>query len=160
MPNLTNLSVISADFSYAGDGFLEFFEAHGDKIVELELGHSTEDIEDHYAGAPSPFSSILQGHSLAAWCPNLKKFVCSAEAVWNWYDPDWIAPHVLLPAHPGVEVIGVRGLERRVREGVERSKDKGKKKEEFGVVFDPPKWCGTMAAKSEGQYSVRDIRRF
>ncbi|KAJ3500838.1 hypothetical protein NMY22_g19127 [Coprinellus aureogranulatus] len=120
MPNLRNLSVISADFSYAGDGFREFFEAHGDKIVELELGHSTEDIEDHYAGAPSPFSSILQGHSLAAWCPNLKKFVCSAEAVWNWYDPDWIAPHVLLPAHPGVEVIGVRGLERRLREGVER----------------------------------------
>ncbi|KAJ3495956.1 hypothetical protein NMY22_g19872 [Coprinellus aureogranulatus] len=123
MPNLTNLSVISADFSYAGDGFREFFEAHGHKIIELELGHSTEDIEDHYhyAGAPSPFSPLLQSHSLAAWCPNLKKFICSAEAVWNWYDPNRIAPHALLPAHPGVEFIGVRGLERRLREGVERS---------------------------------------
>jgi hypothetical protein len=142
-----NLSVISADFSYAGDGFKEFFEAHGAKLKQLELGHSTEAIEDHFLSA-SPQHSF--GHPgvgphhanldattntndegtgwryggmrvpLAEWCPGLEQFICSAEAEWNWQNPDWIAPHVLLPAHPTLELIGVRDLEKRIREGLDR----------------------------------------
>ncbi|PPQ83148.1 hypothetical protein CVT25_005391 [Psilocybe cyanescens] len=137
MPRLTHLSVISADFGYAGAGFRRFFEVHGSKIRQLELGHSSGDIEEAWVthppppppsplrtGSPTattaasaspgstPFSTAIP---LAAWCPHLREFICSADAAWNWQRPDWIAPHVLLPMHPGVVFIGVRDLECRVR---------------------------------------------
>ncbi|OBZ77859.1 hypothetical protein A0H81_01617 [Grifola frondosa] len=30
--------------------------------------------------------------------------------------PDWIAPHILLPAHPRIELIGIRDIDTRLRE--------------------------------------------
>jgi len=52
MPALQNLSVVSADFSYAGPGFASFFEVHGGKILELELGHSTGAIQEFWLTNP------------------------------------------------------------------------------------------------------------
>src|SRR6202042_3320380 len=48
MPLLTNLSVVSSDFSYAGQGFAKFFASHGAQLRQLELGHSSSLIEEHY----------------------------------------------------------------------------------------------------------------
>jgi hypothetical protein len=53
MPQLANLSIVSSDFSYAGAGFLQFFCVHGPKLVQLELGHSSSMIEEHYLTMPS-----------------------------------------------------------------------------------------------------------
>ncbi|KDR67440.1 hypothetical protein GALMADRAFT_161673 [Galerina marginata CBS 339.88] len=131
MPRLTHLSVVAADFGYAGDGFRRFFEVHGWRIVQLELGHSSGEVEEAWVTQPGggsangntngngngntgtspadPFSIPLN-----AWCPALKEFICSADAEWNWQSPDWIAPHVLLPSHSGLTFIGVRDMERRL----------------------------------------------
>ena len=129
MPLLTHLSVLSADFGYSGTGFRRFFEVHGEKIVQLELGHSSGDIEEAWLTAPpvshNPVAAPGGGANaqspptpanvpLNAWCPNLKEFICSADAEWNWQSPDWIAPHVLLPTHAGLVFIGVRDMEKRL----------------------------------------------
>ncbi|PPQ76433.1 hypothetical protein CVT26_013003 [Gymnopilus dilepis] len=132
MPLLSHLSVMSADFGYAGAGFKRFFEVHGAKIFQLELGHSSGDIEEAWVTQPPPNhaqqvnANLNQGANaqspadspfsvpLNEWCPNLKEFICSADAEWNWQSPDWIAPHVLLPTHPGLTFIGVRDMERRL----------------------------------------------
>lgn len=128
MPALQNLSVLSADFSYTGEGFAAFFEVHGDKLRQLELGHSTGAIEDFWLTAPRTASSVpplstggggIGQFPLAEWCPNLEEFICSADAEWNWQSPDWIAPHVLLPTHPGLKFIGVRDMEKRIRDDLE-----------------------------------------
>lgn len=105
MPQLTNLSVLSSDFSYTGPGFASFFRAHGSKLTQLELGHSSSLIEDHYVTAP-PRAQPTMPVPIAKWCPNLREFICSADAVWHWQSPDWIAAHILLPSHPRVEFIG------------------------------------------------------
>ncbi|EAU93679.2 hypothetical protein CC1G_12277 [Coprinopsis cinerea okayama7 len=157
MPSLRNLSVVSADFSYAGEGFKNFFEVHGAKIQQLELGHSTGAIEEFWltanpnggfngangnvnnanangtnAGGGGNGNAGANGSAntgwtfgstrvpLAEWCPNLSEFICSADAEWNWQNPDWIAPHVLLPAHPTLKFIGVRDMEKRILEALER----------------------------------------
>ncbi|KIP05426.1 hypothetical protein PHLGIDRAFT_152532 [Phlebiopsis gigantea 11061_1 CR5-6] len=115
MPRLTSLSVLSSDFSYTGPGFASFFEAHGVKLTQLELGHSSSLIEEHYLTAPhrpGPPTPV----PLAKWCPNLREFICSADAEWHWQSPDWIAAHILLAAHPRVELIGVRDLDARLRD--------------------------------------------
>ena len=52
---------------------------------------------------------------LAEWCPNLREFICSADAEWHWQSPDWVAPHILLPTHPTVEFIGIRDIHVRLR---------------------------------------------
>ena len=44
----------------------------------------------------------------------MPEFICNVDAEWNWETPDCIAPHVLLPSHPGLEFIGVERLERRL----------------------------------------------
>lgn len=113
LPSLHNLSVLSADFSYAGPGFSQFFLIHGPKLTQLELGHSSSTIEEHYLTAPLP-NQHHHSIPLAAWCPNLREFICSADAEWNWENPDWIAPHVLLPTHPHLEFIGVRDIDKRL----------------------------------------------
>ncbi|KAF5376930.1 hypothetical protein D9615_007338 [Tricholomella constricta] len=122
MPSLQNLSVVSADFSYASSGFSDFFMVHGPKLTQLELGHSSSTIEEHYLTAlpattthanPSATSSAIP---LATWCPNLVEFICSADAEWNWQNPDWIAPHVLLPTHPTLQFIGIRDIDKRLRD--------------------------------------------
>ncbi|TFK31433.1 hypothetical protein BDQ12DRAFT_640076 [Crucibulum laeve] len=132
MPDLKNLSVISADFSYAGEGFASFFKVHGSKIVQLELGHSTGAIEGFWSTAPHlqqnyNSNSTNQGWMfgstqvpLANWCPNLLEFICSADAEWNWQNPDWIAPHILLPAHPMLQFIGVHDMEKCILEALSR----------------------------------------
>ncbi|TRM56305.1 hypothetical protein BD626DRAFT_635852 [Schizophyllum amplum] len=124
LPKLRNLSISASDFAYAGQGFGAFFESHGSCIRQLELGHSSAIIEEYWlsrgleAGAPG---GILRGREglLAAWCPNLKEFICSADAEWNWHDPDRIRPHTLLKSHPTLLFIGVRDIEKRLRDDLE-----------------------------------------
>ncbi|KAH8829760.1 hypothetical protein DL96DRAFT_1590303 [Flagelloscypha sp. PMI_526] len=113
MPSLTSLSVMSADFSYASSGFTRFFEVHGQSLKQLELGHSSSSIEEHYLTAPVSSQPLI---SLGEHCPNLKEFICSADAEWNWQNPDWIAPHVLLPFHPNLELIGIRDIDKRIKD--------------------------------------------
>ncbi|KAL4069127.1 hypothetical protein V8B97DRAFT_488277 [Scleroderma yunnanense] len=111
MPSLRNVSVVSSDFGYAGQGFAKFFAAHGSKIQQLELGHSSSLIVEHNLSLhPRPIQQI----PLADWCSNLKEFICSADAEWNWQHPDWIAPHVLLPGHPHLQFIGIRDIDKRL----------------------------------------------
>ncbi|KAK0450548.1 uncharacterized protein EV420DRAFT_1646466 [Desarmillaria tabescens] len=110
LPSLCNLSLISPDFSYSSPGFLAFFSAHGAKINQLELGHSSSNIlEEHYI---TPIRPVTGRPSLASLLPNMTEFICSADAEWNWESPDWIAPHVLLPSHPRLQLIGVRDIGR------------------------------------------------
>lgn len=119
LPVLENLSVLSADFSYAGPGFSEFFIVHGSKLNQLELGHSSSMIEEHMLTAPLHAHGQGQGQiPLATWCPNLTEFICSADAEWNWENPDWIAPHVLLPSHPNVKFIGIRDICKRLKDDI------------------------------------------
>lgn len=126
MPLLTHLSILSADFSYAGAGFRHFFEVHGAKLFQLELGHSSGDIEEAWLTDPPRAAGPVDPHEgfripLDAWCPALNEFICSADAEWNWQTPDWIAPHVLLPSHSGVQLIGVRGMEKRLFNDLDNS---------------------------------------
>ncbi|KZT25468.1 hypothetical protein NEOLEDRAFT_1178266 [Neolentinus lepideus HHB14362 ss-1] len=114
MPLLTNLSVVSADYSYAGPGFAAFFEQHGHKIRQLELGHSSALVEEYVLARPHHATSH-HPIRLADWCPNLREFICSADAEWHWQTPDWIAPHVLLPTHPTLEFIGIRDFDTRLK---------------------------------------------
>ncbi|KAL1660013.1 hypothetical protein GGF50DRAFT_64079 [Schizophyllum commune] len=124
LPKLRNLSILASDFAYAGEGFGAFFESHGSRIRQLELGHSSATIEEYWlsrgleAGAPG---GILRGREglLAGWCSNLKEFICSADAEWNWHDPDRIRPHTLLKSHPTLLFIGVRDIEKRLRDDLE-----------------------------------------
>ncbi|KAJ7203993.1 hypothetical protein B0H12DRAFT_474171 [Mycena haematopus] len=51
-PALRNLSVLSADFSYAREGFRRFFVVHGRGLRQLELGHSSAHVEEHWLTAP------------------------------------------------------------------------------------------------------------
>ncbi|THH29769.1 hypothetical protein EUX98_g4421 [Antrodiella citrinella] len=120
MPLLCNLSVLSSDFRHTGPGFHAFLTAHGDKLVQLELGHSSSAIGEYYLTEPhhpqqantTPATPI----SLATLCPNLKQVICSADAEWHWENPDWISPHILLPFHPNVELIGIRDIDKRLSE--------------------------------------------
>lgn len=114
LPSLRNLSVVSPDFKHGLEGFRRFLEVHGDQIQQLELGHGDSELEEFWVTEQSHELRQRSRIRLDVWCPNLKEFICSADAEWNWENPDWIAPHVLLPAHPGVEFIGVRGLEKRL----------------------------------------------
>ncbi|KAH9838715.1 uncharacterized protein C8Q71DRAFT_543092 [Rhodofomes roseus] len=120
MPKLTNLSVLSSDFSYTGAGFAAFFQAHGAKLRQLELGHSSALVEEHYLTTPQHVLQMQHASPrpipLAEWCPDLRELICSADAEWHWQSPDWIAPHILLPAHPRVELIGIRDIDTRLRE--------------------------------------------
>lgn len=63
MSLLTNLSILSTDFSYAGSGFMQFFAMHGTKLHQLELDPSPL-IEEHYlllhaAQLSDPTTSVL-----------------------------------------------------------------------------------------------------
>ncbi|KAF9473823.1 hypothetical protein BDN70DRAFT_885493 [Pholiota conissans] len=117
MPSLEQLAIVAADYGYAAPGFRRFFEVHGSKLRQLELGHSSGAIEEAWITEPAGQSYLDDDSSaitLEAWCPLLKEFICSADAEWNWQRPDWIAPHVLLPSHKGVKFIGVRDMEKRL----------------------------------------------
>jgi len=83
--------------------------------MQLELGHSSSIIEEHYLTAPpNRQSSSPRAIPLAKWCPNLEEFICSADAEWNWQNPDWIAPHTLLPNHSALRFIGIRDIDKRL----------------------------------------------
>lgn len=114
MPQLRNLSVLSSDFSYTGPGFASFLEAHGSKIRQLELGHCSTTVEGYYLTAPQHASQSQSNKNLAERLPNLREFICSADAEWHWQSPDWVAPHILLPTHPTVEFIGIRDFHVRL----------------------------------------------
>jgi len=140
LPRLRNLSIVSSSSSSSsspscfhlgqGDGFSRFFATHGERILQLELGHSSALIEEYYlpthshshppSPSPSPHSAAAaaaEPHKfpLAQYCPNLLEFICSAtDADWNWRTPDWIAPHPSLPTHPTLQLIGVRDLHLRL----------------------------------------------
>ena len=115
LPVIKNVSVVAADFSYAGEGFCNFFRTHGEKLKQLELAHSSSIIEDHYLTIPvNPPTATLRNVHLAAWCPILEEFICSADAEWNWQNPDWIAPHAFLLSHPNLQLIGIRDLDKRI----------------------------------------------
>ncbi|KAF7974445.1 hypothetical protein HWV62_12182 [Athelia sp. TMB] len=131
MPKLRNLYVMSSDFMYAGDGFAKFFDAHGAQIFELELGHPSAVVEEHlvYPGVREPIP-------LAKWLPNLEHFICSANAEWNWRTPDYISPHVLLPTHPNVQLIGIRHLDIRLIEDRGRS-EYFRLREQISSLFRP-----------------------
>ncbi|KAI4294541.1 hypothetical protein EV122DRAFT_224199 [Schizophyllum commune] len=132
LPKLRNLSILASDFAYAGEGFGAFFESHGSRIRQLELGHSSATIEEYWlsrgleAGAPG---GILRGREglLAGWCSNLKEFICSADAEWNWHDPDRIRPHTLLKSHPTLLFIGVRDIEKRLRHDLVLARARGRR---------------------------------
>ena len=108
MPRLQSLSVVSCEFNYRGRGFADFFQTHGPSLNQLELGHSSSLIESHMIELPE--------FELAKWCPNLRQFICSADAEWHWQTPDWIPPHILFPTHPLVNFIGIRGIDKRLAE--------------------------------------------
>lgn len=110
MPQLQNLSVVSCEFNYRGTGFSTFFQTHGASLRQLELGHSSSLVESRVIDLSHP------EFRLAKWCPNLREFICSADTEWHWQTPDWIPPHVLLPTHPTVEFIGIRGIDKRLTE--------------------------------------------
>ncbi|KAF8155096.1 hypothetical protein BJ912DRAFT_460225 [Pholiota molesta] len=148
MPQLTHLSIVAADFGYAAPGFRRFFEVHGAKLTQLELGHSSGAIEEAWVTEPppSPTHAAMQDAqdiTLEAWCPALTEFICSADAEWNWQRPDWIAPHVLLPAHAGVQFIGVRDMEKRLLsdldEALRRRRGDGLHPR-AGALDDPEGW--------------------
>ncbi|KAF7351956.1 hypothetical protein MVEN_01157700 [Mycena venus] len=111
MPALRNLSVLSADFSYAGEGFRRFFGVHGRRLRQLELGHSSAHIEEHYLTAPPPPAPPV---GVAAPAPGIQ----GAQS--RRMHPDWIAPHLMLPSHPTVSLIGIRGIDARLRDDYAR----------------------------------------
>ncbi|KAI9438461.1 hypothetical protein F5148DRAFT_872494 [Russula earlei] len=116
MPMLRNLSVVSADFNYTGPGFYQFLDAHGKSIRQLELGHSSSIVEEHYLTAPGRPGT--HDTSLARLCPNMTELICSADVEWHWESPDWIAPHILLPHHPCVELIAIRDIDARITDAL------------------------------------------
>lgn len=114
LPALRALSVVSCEFNYSGRGFAAFFRAHGASLRQLELGHSSSLVESQNLNLD--FGRLREGQGLIASCtPNLVEFICDASAEWHWQTPDWIPPHVLLPSHPRVEFIGIRGLDTRLQ---------------------------------------------
>ncbi|ETW75576.1 hypothetical protein HETIRDRAFT_391201 [Heterobasidion irregulare TC 32-1] len=136
MPALRNLSVVSADFSYTGKGFFRFFAAHGAALQQLELGHSSSLIEEHYLTTHPRRHRQLHGTdvdadegreplSLARWCPNLRELICSADAEWHWESPDWIAPHILLPRHPRLTMIAIRDIDARITSALDMTEGGG-----------------------------------
>ncbi|KIY61040.1 hypothetical protein CYLTODRAFT_333105, partial [Cylindrobasidium torrendii FP15055 ss-10] len=108
LPALRNLS-LQSDITYSSPSFMDFFVAHGKNIIQLELGHSSSSILDqHYI---TPVADNSARHiDLAALVPNLREFICSADVEWNWGVSDWLVLCELLPAHPTVRLIGIRGI--------------------------------------------------
>ena len=127
LPSLQSLSVVSIDFTgWRRKGFKNFMEVHGGGLTRFEIvggGESGEEegwITEREDGIGYSMSNVHHQQSLhlPSASPHLKHFICSTNASeWNWETPDWIAPHVLMPEHFGVERIGVWGLEGKVVRG-------------------------------------------
>lgn len=110
MPQLKNLSILSSDFSYMGPGFASFLNAYGNNIHQLELRYCSTIVERHYLTTPQHTFQPQSSKSLAKWLPNLREFIFSVDAELHWESPSWIGPHILLPAHPNVEFVGIRNI--------------------------------------------------
>ena len=98
-------------------------DVHGSGLIRFEIvggGESGEEegwITQREHSIPANLRQQQHLH-LPSTSPRLKHFICSSNASeWNWETPDWIAPHVLMPEHFGVERIGVWGLEGKVARG-------------------------------------------
>ena len=128
LPSLQSLSLVSIDFTgWRRMGFKKFMEVHGGGLISFEIvggGESGEEegwITERENGIGHPTSNVHQRRQnlhLPSTSPHLKHFICSTNASeWNWETPDWIAPHVLMPEHFGVERIGVWGLEDKLVRG-------------------------------------------
>jgi hypothetical protein len=120
LPSLRSLSVVSIDFTgWRRMGFRKFMEVHGGGLIKFEIVGGDE------SGEEEGWITEREGHvhqqqhlHLPSASPHLKHFICSTNASeWNWETPDWIAPHVLIPEHFGVEKIGVWGLEGKLVRG-------------------------------------------
>lgn len=73
-------------------------------------------VEEYYLtgnGNNGGDGTIASRVPLASWTPHLTQFICSAATGRSWENPNWIPPHVLLPRHPTVELIGVRDMDER-----------------------------------------------
>ena len=125
LPSLQSLSLVSTDFAgWQRIGFKKIMEVHGGGLVRFEIvggGESGEEegwITEREGCPASSLHHQQQNLHLPTTSPHLKHFICSSNASeWNWETPDWIAPHVLMPEHFGVERIGVWGLEGKVVRG-------------------------------------------
>ncbi|KAF8805915.1 hypothetical protein BYT27DRAFT_7191829 [Phlegmacium glaucopus] len=137
LPSLQSLCVVSIDFTgWRRMGFKKLMDVHGGGLLRFEIvggGESVEEEgwiterEDALYGVGHPTNHPRYQHlHLPSTSPNLKHFICSSNASeWNWETPDWIAPHVLMPEHFGVEMIGVWGLEGRVIRGGDWEEGRG-----------------------------------
>ena len=98
-------------------------DVHGSGLIRFEIVGGDESGEEEgwitQREHSIPANLRQQQHlHLPSTSPHLKHFICSSNASeWNWETPDWIAPHVLMPEHFGVERIGVWGLEGKVARG-------------------------------------------
>ncbi|KDQ49340.1 hypothetical protein JAAARDRAFT_143600 [Jaapia argillacea MUCL 33604] len=109
LPSLTHLSIISADFSYAGHGFQAFLERHGVKIIQLELGYGLSHANYHL-NDPHPLGREISTR-MAEWCPHLKQFICDPDLDHGWQPPNWIPGHLFLHSHPTLTLIGLRDFD-------------------------------------------------
>ena len=119
LPALTNLCIVASDSGYVGEGFTRFFQTHGYKVTRLEFGHSSSLIEERYLTTPRHLAALqrqTQSISLSKWCPNLCELICSADTWRHCRSPDGIAPHILLPSHQSIELIGIRDIDSRLLE--------------------------------------------
>ena len=124
LPSLRSLSVVSIDFTgWRRMGFKKFMEVHGGGLIRFEIVGGDESgeeegwITEREDGVGHVHQQQQHPH-LPSASPHLKHFICSTDASeWNWETPDWIAPHVLMPEHFGVERIGVWGLEGKLVRG-------------------------------------------
>jgi hypothetical protein len=123
LPALHSVAIVASDYSYASTAFAGFLASHGDRILHLELGHSTAEVSLVTCRRPRLHTATINGIvvieevpdiDLAELVPHLETLVCNADAEWRWQDPDWIAPHVLLPAHPTIQRIAIRGIDARI----------------------------------------------
>ncbi|EED83853.1 predicted protein [Postia placenta Mad-698-R] len=129
MPRLTKLSMLSSDFCYTGAGFAQFFHAHGSKLTQLELGYSSSPMDEHYLTTPRHILNTQQTGAagvrrpipLADWCPNLREYICSADSRWHWQTRKWITPHILLPAHPNVQLVAIHDVHKRLLDDLDFS---------------------------------------
>ncbi|THU96303.1 hypothetical protein K435DRAFT_591362, partial [Dendrothele bispora CBS 962.96] len=111
LPKLSNLSIRSGGGGTGETGWELFFLAHGRKVRMLELDEDDEEAEEALLDA----EDVLLAGGLPEILTGLRVFITNAGcASWDWTNPDWIAPHALLPNHTGVEIVGVRGLEGRM----------------------------------------------
>jgi hypothetical protein len=109
LPVLHALAVVARDYGCVAAGLAAFLGVHGERVKHLELAHATDEIA-LLSTKPGPEEDL----DLAAAVPHLQTLVCDADAEWCWQDPDWIAPHVLLPSHDTLVRIAVRGIAPRV----------------------------------------------